>query len=181
MKNEILQYILEKPEPEVQGSLDGLCGVYSIVNAFNVLNIDGFDDSECFKVALQAIKNKLPTAIWNGTFINDIEHMVDAVATWVEKTYKEDIVWDRPFEKTKFKNGEEYLEALNKIIDDYSVAIIGIEKPYEHWTVAWQTTEKEIKFFDSDGLTLVHKSDFAKPGKKRWKVDSTETLVIKKA
>lgn len=56
-----------------QGSLDGLCGVYSIINASKIVN--GFNDEECIHLFEQVIRfpdgqRCLSKLIINGMDIN---------------------------------------------------------------------------------------------------------------
>jgi hypothetical protein len=173
--------LLEATVPEQQGSMDALCGPYSIVNALNLLNIKGYDDTECFIQCVTAIKNKFPKAIWFGTYISDMEKMAEAVCHWAKKEYGAVIEWNRPFKDTDFKSPAEFFKELSAQLDDYSVATLGIDEPYQHWTVAWYTKGNELKFFDSDGLTLVRKNQISLDDKaNKWTFATEETIIFRK-
>lgn len=60
-----------------QGDLDGLCGPYAIVNAFNQCDLDeDWLGEDLFKTACSAIDD-WPDTLWDGTNFEQMMSMID--------------------------------------------------------------------------------------------------------
>ena len=58
--------------------------------------------------------------------------------------------WEQPFAKTEFKTFDEFSRELKwRIEGDDAFAIVGISKPWSHWTVAKRLTPHEMIMDDS--------------------------------
>jgi hypothetical protein len=121
--------------PLSQGGLDGLCGLYSIVNALGLLfpsamNTEASDNT--FKVIAKAIGG-WPDHLFYGTTEKDIREMLDAARKYFKHTFS----WEQPFAHTKFKSFDEFAREIGwRIKGDDAFAVVGISKPWEHWTTA---------------------------------------------
>jgi hypothetical protein len=164
-----------------QGALDSLCGVYSVVNSVDaVLNTSQYDAYTAFKVAIKSIGYEFPAAAYEGTTIDDVDAMLKAITRWVHRNYNKTVSYTAPFGYNQFKDSDTFLQALSEQLDDKSVAIVGIESPFAHWTVVQKMVDNTIKFFDSDGLTLVDKAkvDVIKH-KGKWIMTPGDTRIIR--
>ncbi len=142
-------------KPLDQGDLDGFCGIYSVINALtllfpSVMNQERRD--EIFKTIAKAIPTaKWPAPIWDGTTEQDVRHMLHAAKNCLERDGKHmRFSWEQPFAKHKLGNFEEFSRELHwRIEGDDAFAIVGISKPWSHWTCAHRLTPHEMIMTDS--------------------------------
>jgi hypothetical protein len=66
--------------PYLQGQIDGLCGLYAIVNAFQCLFPATFTDDDAWELMTtlcEAITHKFPAVIWKGAGVEDTVTLFD--------------------------------------------------------------------------------------------------------
>lgn len=135
-------------KPLSQGDEDGLCGLYSMVNALTLLfPMTMTEDAQrrVFKIIAEAV-DKWPDILWDGTTARDIRLMLDAARLGLHNTFS----WEQPFAKTAFTSFEEFRRELEwRIEGDDCFAIMGISKPWSHWSCAHRLTEHEMIMTDS--------------------------------
>jgi hypothetical protein len=172
-------------QPSYQGDLDGLCGIYAVVNSFRVLRLPDFDEEACF---LRAVKH-FPEALWKGTSLGELKKIAKNVATWATKQYRVPLKVVAPFKTTQFRTAQQWQAALDEYLVNgnrapRAVAIVGIlDDDFSHWTVVNRSTERSVTFFDSnEGIVIVRKSKFkiGAVAKKKWAIDPAETVIIQK-
>jgi hypothetical protein len=136
-------------KPLDQGDLDGFCGIYSIINALTLLFPSAMGEgsrAHVFKVIAKAVVSKWPGPIWDGTTEKDIRAMLAAA----HKDFKETFKWEQPFRYHDFASFDDFKRELKwRIQGDNAFAIVGISKPWEHWTCAHRLTEREMIVTDS--------------------------------
>lgn len=145
-------------KPYEQGALDGLCAVYSIVNATRIVSgIDEEESRELFKEIILYLEdtNDLAKILIEGIGLKTIGGIfVDVVGDRITsrmmpfKQYPEtplDEFWN---EMMNFINGAERRAIL-----------IGVGGPmWDHWSIVESITEKQIRFFDSYKLKRLNRS-----------------------
>lgn len=173
--------------PSFQGELDGLCGPYAIVNAFEECGLA--DDGEAiFKACCKALSAaRWPALMWEGTSFGDLQRMIRAclddpdIATHVEVSY--------PFSRDPPTTNDDYWWRFDEVFSDETAvcAIIGITQPRLHWIVAGWDGGRVI-FFDSDARTPRHRKNRASlfAGKRRekphqWLIERHELIVFRNA
>lgn len=150
-------------KPRQQGSLDGLCGAYAVVNAIGrALDMPDYMDElahEWFRSALDSLpKEVFPEVVWKGTTLEQLTLMAEGVVKAVRHDTRRDIVLevDRPIRRNTSTTLAEYLEKLESLQGPSTALILGIEhaqsKGGGHWTVLRRITPSEIHLHDSDGL-----------------------------
>lgn len=137
-------------KPLDQGDLDGFCGLYSIINAITLLFPAAMSQAkrdQVFKVLAKAIaKHRWPSPIWDGTTETDVRAMLEAASLSLKKSFR----WEQPFRRQYFSHFEEFSRELGwRIKGDDAFAIVGISKPWEHWTCAHRLTPHEMIMTDS--------------------------------
>jgi hypothetical protein len=147
-------------KPYRQGDLDGLCGIYSIVNALRL--VCNLNNDEClilFKESLALLEKnkKLSEIVALGTSIVLLTRVFREV---IDKKYP--IKRTKPFHKNKDVTLNEYWNALKEFLSEPNrVVIIGIDGDDwdGHWTVIESVTPKMLVQFDSyDGKWLYKKN-----------------------
>ena len=132
-----------------QGSLDGLCGVYSIINASKIIN--DFNDEKCIELFQQIVRfldneKCLSKLLINGIDINIIGQIMNNVSDLKIKK-------EQPFRgKYETKLGEFWSDIQNFLEKPYRAILIGLGGIHDHWTVVESISAKQMKLVDSDGL-----------------------------
>ncbi|MGD9824828.1 hypothetical protein [Desulfobacter sp.] len=141
-------------EPYKQGKLDGLCGVYSLVNAEKIINDSNQQESEeIFRKIisyLDTTKN-LSRIITDGLNINVIGEVLKNI---------EELKIDRemPFRGEPKTELNFFWKKMQSFLDTPSrVIFLGIGGKHDHWSVVQSITDKRINFFDSDGLMFFNR------------------------
>lgn len=102
-------------KPFYQGKLDGLCGPYAIVNAFERCGVDNAE--ALFEAACSApAKTRWPGLLWEGTTLGDLTRMIKrcremaAGAEHVEISY--------PFKRNTPRTNDVYWKKLHELFND---------------------------------------------------------------
>jgi hypothetical protein len=144
-------------KPETQGHIDGLCAVYTVVNACKLL----FDHSEkmdqrLLKSLCISISDLFPKIVYDGTEVVGLRRLLDAAVEWTAHTHKCDLVWSQPLLRHKKATVNEYFDWLRGELKPADgggrAAIIGLGKPWEHWTIARSVRGGRAYYFDSWGF-----------------------------
>lgn len=146
--------------PFQQGKLDGLCGVYSIINSVKYL---GYRCSwhgwrELFYEIVIYLYEQTQSTIFltDGINTTDISRIFKHIV--LEKF---PIIYRKPFHN-KPASIDELWDALFSHLNSGQrcTAILCIETDeYAHWTVIGNVSEKRMVLFDSDGLSWVNKTN----------------------
>jgi hypothetical protein len=145
-------------KPYEQGALDGLCAVYSIVNAARIISGLSEDDSRgLFKQIINYLEEShdlgkvlvsgisLPTI---GAILNDVTDERIPRRSMPFKHYPETPLDEFWAEMMKFING-----------GHGRVILIGLGgRLWDHWSLVESITEKQIRFFDSLKLKRLNRS-----------------------
>ncbi len=144
-------------KPLDQGDLDGFCGLYSIINALTLLFPSAMDQKRrdnVFTVLLKAIPQlRWPAVVIDGTTVGDVRQMLHGARNYLWADGKKSATrfdWEQPFRETKIENFEEFSRELGwRIKGDDAFAVVGISKPWSHWTCAQRLTPHEMIMDDS--------------------------------
>jgi hypothetical protein len=144
-----------KSKAKQQGHLDGLCGVYAIVNALSELGIE--DCEGVFSTACQSlVPSRWPETLWEGTTLRDLETMIKYC---VKELAIEGVNIRYPFRSHQPPSNAEFWDEFDKLFIDNrkrKCAIIGLEEPSLHWLVA-KPHRQSLVFVDSDSLVSENK------------------------
>ena len=154
-------------KPSKQGDLDGMCGLYSIVNSISVLTKnEKLDTRAVLRIAVESLfedKNKMK--IIDGFEIGTLKDvlfrtknklLLDGVEIGMREGEKIDSYF--PFYKSKFEpTRNEFIEYLKEHTNQKNkVAILGYaysnggNERYDHWTVVKNASDDGLNLFDSD-------------------------------
>jgi hypothetical protein len=151
--------------PYRQGDLDGLCGVYSIINAARALctEIDANGATWLFGRLMQSLRKAGPkpsyavaTGIGRGALIALLR---DAMAC-IEHEYGVTLTARRlPEAQRQIRRLDDLWQTLADAISPTSVAVLGLGGKNSHWTVAVKISAKQIKLFDSSRMGVLRRAD----------------------
>lgn len=173
------------PKPKQQGQLDGLCGIYAIVNA---LAVQGLPDAEpVFETCCSALaQSRWPATLWEGTTLRDLEVMVKACR---DKFPMGHITVSYPFRSVQPDSNADFWSTFDALFAEKpssACAIIGLEEPSLHWLVV-KRKGKDLVFIDSDGLkpkrTVPRAEIYAgsrRTGGEIYRVNRKEVVVFEK-
>lgn len=147
-------------KPFKQGDLDGLCGVYSIINALSFINGKNEDESEKlfhdYIDFLDAKPHRIAEFIKNGIPKYVMKELLEEYDRNVLEFHVKlpNLSRDTPMEK--------YWEWLETRLAFHknSCAILGLNDPWNHWTVVTRINDKTVEFLDSSTLKRRRKTDF---------------------
>jgi len=165
-------------EPYQQGELDGLCGLYAIINAVNyclrqsaALSED--DSQKLFDFLLRRLHDDdlLQRVFSTGIGTRMMARLLDDARSWLEDHKGVYLYCTRPSGHGSRHSVRQKLEVVSAHLHQRHTSVIIRAKGREdHWTVVRQINDKSILLFDSDGFQRFgRKSIEVKkvPGKRR--------------
>jgi hypothetical protein len=143
-------------KPYCQGELDGMCAVYSIVNATKI--ISNTTDEQCrilFKSIISFLdqKHNLANLLVDGMYINIIGSIFSEVIG--------DLIHNRsmPFLRVSDITLDTFwAEMMNFLTESKRVILLGLEGCKDHWTLVESMTDKQINLFDSSRMKKLYRS-----------------------
>jgi len=145
-------------KPYEQGALDGLCAVYSIVNATRIVSGIGEDDArDLFKEIILYLErtNDLGKILTEGIGLKTIGGILG------------DVVGDRitsramPFKQYPDTPLDSFWAEMMGFLNGGGprAVLIGLGGPlWDHWSIVESISEKQIRFFDSYKLKRLNRS-----------------------
>lgn len=147
----------------VQGDCDGLCGIYSALNAANaLLKMNKKDHEILFKKMVYSIADRENFAytIINGINAIQMGKLVKLIIQYAQKYYEAQVVKKKL--STDGNNAAGVWRNLSDFINAndgrYRVIIVGLENKYEHWTCISRITRASLHLIDSSGIKIIKKS-----------------------
>ena len=162
-------------KPLKQGEMDGLCGIYALVNAIRRLagrRLSKEDEDNLFKELVRSIyrrhnrrrkkKPKSPVEfIWDGTSVRDISYMLKKTVEFLEDKNLQ-LYWKRPLQGRGRPNTlDEYWRRIQNAFHKYGgrgncIAIVdynwqSVDNNGEagHWTCVTNVTKSNLILHDS--------------------------------
>lgn len=168
-------------KPWQQGHFDGLCGIYSLINAIDYLH-HGFSEEDCsalFEHLVRSGGSYFPQALYDGFDFEPLCNVAEALPTFLKG--RSTIRLLRPFVGEEFEHVDEFFCELRPYVGPRSVAVIGLGEPWDHWTVVTKVDPSSFKLLDSFGLKRMPKFVFALEDRQgQIRLDYRETIVIER-
>ena len=148
-------------EPLRQGDLDGLCGLYAVVNAARVLcpEIDQEASRALFAWLVHALRASgvKPTfAVTTGIARVTLARLVKMAIGFAADEFHINLVARRwPANKRRLLRLGAFWRVLAHEVSPDCVAILGLEGRLAHWTVAVAVTTRRIRLCDSGRLGML--------------------------
>jgi hypothetical protein len=144
-----------------QGRLDGLCGVYALINALRLLcprlDEDDCERAFCALIRARARQTASPLAVISGGLSR--RELLRLIGLWQRFAAKE---FGITLTVSRLKASEPTLRGiwrgLCRALDGKSVAILGLDGVERHWTVAYAATLRTLRVADSSGLTVIFRA-----------------------
>ena len=145
-------------KPYEQGGLDGLCAVYSIVNAARIVSgLHKEAARDLFQEILTYLdeKSDLPKILVSGIGLKTIGSILG------------DVVGERipnrsmPFKRAPVVPLDSFWSEMMEFLSggERRAILIGIGGPFwDHWSIVDSITEKQVRFFDSFKLKKLNRS-----------------------
>src|SRR5688500_7196693 len=126
-----------------QGRLDGLCGVYALINALRLLcprlDEDACERAFCALIRARARPAASPLAVIHGGLSR--RELLRLIGSWQQFAAKELGI---ALSVDRLKVPEPTLrgiwQGLRLALDGQNVAIVGLDGAEQHWTVAYAAT-----------------------------------------
>lgn len=174
--------------PQKQGSLDGLCGLYSIVNGVNFLfqirPAPGFT-SDLFQQVARAVPKRLyPDVLWEGLTFEELLAIARKTARFLKSEIDFDIEVEAPFARRRFTTREQFLEAVGDRIEArYSILIVWLEWAAKdgggaHWSVLRDFSQDRIRLVDSGGQRQIPLHRLAIRGERGTRIVPRNTIML---
>jgi hypothetical protein len=145
-------------KPYLQGALDGLCAVYSLVNATRIVSEIGEAESrQLFQRIMIYLEERhgLGKTVTAGIGLKTIGSILKDVVGGLIK-YR-----SMPFKRYPDTDLDEFWSAMMNFLEagDNRAILIGLGGPmWDHWSIVEAVTEKQIYFFDSFKLKRLNRS-----------------------
>lgn len=156
------------PSPAIQGELDGLCGVYSVVNAIQwalhtcntAARVRGrgprpLSDLErlaFFDMLVTALSTRGPLAkfVTVGVRPSELAWLLRMSCQWVSDHRNAELVSRRPCYRQRAGAKPRIVNLLTEhLAVPGSAVIVGVDLPLSHWTVVTGLSRKRIRLLDS--------------------------------
>lgn len=146
--------VLPGIEPFNQGSLDGLCGIYAVINAYRLLFGDMFEPERATKLFKKMAKS-VPVAVFEGTSYQEQLDLIALANRAVPAKLRLEVrthVFKKPSNGPAWRVNTYVSRLREEVNEQNQVAILGLEKAHEHWTLVHRLTPSTLKLTDSDNL-----------------------------
>ncbi|NPD16710.1 hypothetical protein HOY34_16070 [Xinfangfangia sp. D13-10-4-6] len=146
------------PRARMQGNLDGLCGVYSVVNTTLQLSPKRLSDKQtrglfhCLCTQLEA-EGRLVDALVEGMTVRVLARLLDAASGFLNNE-----TGVRICRKLAYRSApsglSEFWSVLQSHVQGHGTGsvLLGLGGKYDHWTSVERITQSRISLLDSDGL-----------------------------
>lgn len=145
--------------PYLQGDLDGLCGLYSLINAARLVNgpMGRARSQSLLQACLVTLKGKadLSDLVSSGMGVHQVLH---AFRHAIQPNLP--LGYHRPFAKVSRVPLKRYWRTVEAFLNggQNRAAIVCIESgSYNHWTLVRAMSGRQMLLFDSDGARRVYR------------------------
>lgn len=150
--------------PLRQGALDGMCGVYSVVNAIYLRTprrLSALDYRVIFKALCQKLENdgRLADVLTGGMSVQVLGKLIDSASAHTEENHGFTIQRRLAY-RTDPENLDTFWQKLKLHLEKEGSggAIIRTSGRHDHWTCVRAMSKRSIQLADSDGLSRLLRS-----------------------
>lgn len=170
-------------QPWQQGLFDGLCGVYSIINAVHLVSRDFTmtDGRRLFVHLTSRAHDRYPNMIFEGVSFAGLYELSGMVPEYLVRRGKTPVSVSAPYLDATFNTLDSFLDDLGeRITNKASAAIVGLVNPRAHWTVINEVLKGSIRFSDSCGMKEMTSRNALSltAGENVNKIDYKQTILI---
>lgn len=151
--------------PIKQGHIDGLCGVYAVLNACRLVGVAGdsrisvssrWDQSlRLFRALCMSERTRglFPGMVCDGTEAEGIEQLLLVAQQWAPRHSLVSLHVEEPQLPCAPQKPKAYFDALRDAMrvkrGERKAFILGLAPPWDHWTVIRRVRTHDALFFDS--------------------------------
>jgi hypothetical protein len=167
-----------------QGYLDGLCAVYAVLNATRCLFPTRATEDVLTRMWRDIITELGPSIgaiLLDGTTRDQVSALIRSANAFVRREGLGEIHAYQPYRTTSVASLEQYWQDMAALLGPKRrVAIIGLGKPWEHWTVIRSVSARAVNFHDSYGIRVFPQSRFVvgKPTGAQIALDYHQTFLL---
>lgn len=151
------------PRARIQGNLDGLCGVYAVVNSVRNMSprrLKGEEEKELFRKLIAALgeEGRLEETLCTGMTVQPLGRLIDRASSFLVS--RTDCSLGR---QLAFRQAPDSLQqvwnCMSAHIDSHGPGsvILGLGGKHDHWTCIGTMSETTITLIDSDGIRRLHR------------------------
>ena len=151
------------PRARIQGNLDGLCGVYAVVNSVRNLSpkrLNGEDERKLFRqlIAKLGEEDRLADALCNGMTVQPLGRLIDSASEFLRGNRGHRLSRQLAFRQTP-EGLQQFWELISSHLSDHGPGsvILGLGGKHDHWTCISTMSEHTITLIDSDGIRRLHR------------------------
>ncbi|HMN73102.1 MAG TPA: hypothetical protein PKA55_14655 [Rhodoblastus sp.] len=143
--------------PVEQGDIDGLCAIYSTLNACKLMfHQSEKQDEKLLETLCKGVADQFPRIVWEGAGVPTLYRLFRIADDWAQRKHKARLLWGAPLMRAKFDSADAFLDRLRAGLEAFddgaAVWIVGLGNPWHHWTVVERVTGRRVYFFDSWGM-----------------------------
>ncbi len=175
---------LRQLKPYRQGRLDGLCGVYALINALRLLcpRLDEDDCERAFCALIQAHARQAAsplTVIHGGLSRRELVQLIGVWQRFAAREFGITVTVHRLRVPEPSLRG--LWRGLCRALDGTSVAIVGLDGVERPWTVTHAATPRTLRVTDSSGLrTIIRSHCTVRRTRVRYQLRPSEVLVVRR-
>ena len=147
-------------KPFHQGRLDGLCGVYCVINAARVaiwpaqrLSFNSCTHLFGRLTAELDARSKLCEVMAGGSRPATVSTLLRETDRWLDAAYRTRLRYLRPFNRRLPASAAVLVAVLSRHLSAaHTSAIVGLTGSIDHWTVVKAIRPRTIVLFDSDNM-----------------------------
>ena len=146
--------------PAKQGHLDGLCGIYSIVNALNWLYGTAIRRRRLFRYLLEQYHQhwSVLDCITDGICEIEMDYLLSRATRYNAKTKTLNI--SMPFRYQRGLSSHRILQACQKFLDEQTSKRAIILCDQHHWSVVTYISDTQVHYFDSCEQQVIARDQF---------------------
>lgn len=168
-----------------QGTFDGLCGVYSIINALDLVGLKGRRSDLHTDLFIQLTYGlgaaALLSAMHDGLEARDLIRAAKQAFRWLSIEYGVELTIAQPHGQSDFTTGRDFVGWIREQMRVPDTAVIlHVDMPGRaHWTVAKAVSGRRVLLRDSSGMSEL---PMLRPTVTRGscRLTPSETLVIRR-
>ena len=152
--------------PLQQGHLDGLCGVYAVINAVNIVQgpLRKPANRALFETCLQYLASRrclIQRMTGYGTDGSELNQLLKIV----QQHYP--LHCSTPFRQRRTLKFEQYWQECHEFLRvPQSIILVNLKGYHQHWTLIERMTETTLYLHDSSGLKYLSKRNCQLTGKR---------------
>ena len=175
--------------PWQQGHLDGLCGVYALINGMRFFEptIDEEMSLLLFSRLIDGMGEVglLPRSLWRGLTASDVCRLLPHLHEFMRMRFGFDLMWERPFRDRNIRT-HTFVQRLRSLLmlERRAVALLAWSDggACRHWSTAHRVSRQRIYILDSgpDILTqlAISHCSVSRRSRARYIIEPRNTIIV---